>query len=113
LDIIWCNWGGARGSLSVAIPSNPYTDGNGNSVLLNSAVHGWISGQFTLQLSNLTDNDLKFWRVYVAGNGVNTVLSRSSAVSTGSGAGGRIWNWNLANPFQVGFDTNISIEFLN
>jgi hypothetical protein len=107
--------GGAQGTIdSIAIGSNPYTDGRGTSVTLNSAVWNWPSqpNAFTLQLSDTTDTDLKFWRVSVLGGFVNTTLYRSGAAATGAGIGGRTWSWNISNPFTVGNPTVITVDYI-
>lgn len=108
--------GGAQGTIdSIAVGSNPYTDGNGTSVTLNSFV--WRDGFLQIQLSDTVNTDLKFWRATVI-SGVDastTVLYRSGASSVGVSIGGRQWNFSMSNPFKIGPPaglTGLTIEYI-
>lgn len=91
--------GGAQGVIDyVGIGSLPYTDGNGQSITINTVLWNSSTGNFDLQLSNLTNNDAKFYKAYFGGF-AEYEFSRASA-TTGSGAGGIIYRWNIgSNPW--------------
>jgi hypothetical protein len=112
---------GAIGSASINFGSNPYTDGNGESRRVNGLLYEVATSRLFLKTatSSTINNDAGVYRIFINGGqfGFGELYTSSAAATgmqgtPGSAQYGRFWRWNVSNPFIIGFDTLLDVEYL-
>ena len=112
------------GSMSVSPlgSSNPYTDGEGSSRRVSGALYNISTSTlyFKTATSSTTNNDAGFYRIWINGYlfGFGSLFRSSAATSgmlgtPGVAQYGRYWTFSCSNPFQIGYNTLIDVEFLS
>lgn len=99
-----------------------YTDGNSASRRLNGFLYNIAQSRiyFKTATSSTTNNDAGLYRIYIAGGsypfGVEFYTSAAATTgmqgTPGSAQYGRFWTWDASNPFTIGQETFVAIDFL-